>query len=155
MLSYNFALCAVWRAKMKMDSAAFDLGALRRVAKQQRYPPNHLVAYEPSSRGAKGRAHQMQAEALGQIMKCHRCIGKETRPQARSEPRLRMPNLLPQGTRLSRRHTVEPQLLTADQLHVGACFVKQSSQVDRRSATTDYNHAAASEPLKIVMPKAV
>src|SRR6266550_2395912 len=127
MLSYNFALCAVWRAKMKTYSAAFDIGALRRVSKQWRYPPNHLVAYEPSSRGAKGRAHQMQAEALGQIVKRHRCIGKETRPQARAEPRLRMPNLLPQRARLSRWHAVKPQLLTADQLHIGSGLVKQSS----------------------------
>src|SRR5436305_10522947 len=140
MLSYNFALCAVWRAKMKTYSAAFDLGALRRVAKQELYTPNHLVAYEPASRGAKGRAHQMQAEALGQIVKRHRCIGKETRPQARPKPRLRMPNLLPQGTRLSRRHAVELQLLTADQLHIGSGLVKQSCHVDRRGATTDHNY---------------
>src|SRR5436190_23054155 len=97
----------------------------------------------------------MQAQTLRQIMKRHWCIGKETRPQARAEPRLRMPNSLPQGTRLSRWHTVKPQLLTADQLHVGACLVKQSSHVDRRSAATDDNNAAASEPLKIVMPEAV
>src|SRR5947199_9168296 len=120
MLSYNFALCAVWRAKMKTYSAAFDLGALRRVAKQERYTPNHLVAYEPSSRGAKGRAHQMQAKTLGQTVKCHRCIGKETRPQARAEPRLRMPNSLPQRARFSRRHAVKFQSLTANQLYFGA-----------------------------------
>src|SRR5213080_972835 len=102
MLSYNFALCDIRSTKMKTYSATFDLGALRRVAKNKRYPPNHLVAYEPSSRGAKGRAHQMQAETLGQIMKRHRCIGKETRPQTRPERRLRMRNLLPQGTRLWR-----------------------------------------------------
>src|SRR5437879_4308577 len=97
----------------------------------------------------------MQAKTLGQTVKCQRGIGQETPPRARSEPRLRIRNSLPQRGRLSRWHAVKPQLLTADQLHVGACFVKQSSQVDRRSATTDYNHAAASEPLKIVMPKAV
>src|SRR5438094_179445 len=97
----------------------------------------------------------MQAQALGQTVKCHWRIGKETRPQARPESRLRMPNLLPQGTRLSRWHAVKLQLLTADQLHVGAGLVKQSSHIDRRSAATNHNHVAASEPLQIVMPEAV
>src|SRR5207244_10745839 len=97
----------------------------------------------------------MQAKTLGQIMKCHRCIGEETRSQARAKPRLRMPNLLPRRARLSRWHAVKPQLLTADQLHIGSGLVKQSSQVDRRSTATNHNHAAAPEHLKRVMPQAV
>ena len=67
-----------------------------------------------------------------------------------------MPDLLPPGPGLAGGSAVELEFLfAAYELHLGACFMEQSSQVKRGSAAPDDNHAAVSKRLNVTVTGAV
>src|SRR5205807_2778756 len=99
-LGQDFALSTVRGPKLEAYPAVPDLGALERVSEQERHLAHHLVFGKPASRRTKGCADRLEPETLWQIVKRHRCVGKEARPPARAKSRLRMAHSLPPRTRL-------------------------------------------------------
>src|SRR5580692_8046146 len=104
----------------------------------QRHLPDHLVSDKPPSRGPQGLPNDFQAKTFGQVVKRRRRVGEEARAHAWAKPRLRMPDLLPPRARLTCWLAVELQFFPAsDQLHLGACFLQESGQIQRGSSASD------------------
>src|SRR5439155_1507366 len=120
-LGQNFALAAVRGPQLEAHPAVLDLGTLGRVSEQERHAAHDLVFGKPASRRTKVGADRLEAETLGQIVKRHRCVGKEARPPTGANSRLRMAHSLPPRTGLVYRLLVMEiqRCLAGYELHVG------------------------------------
>src|ERR1700733_1051602 len=77
-IRHNLALSAILPAQVEVDASILYLNLLNRVSQQERHLVHHLVLDEPPSRRPQSAAHDLQPQALRQMMKCSRSVGIET-----------------------------------------------------------------------------
>src|ERR1035441_10108346 len=88
-----------------------------------------LFRSEPPSRRSESPTDDFQAKPLRQVVKSPGRIGEKARTHARSQPGLRMPDLLPPRAWFPSWLAMELQLTAAAyQLHISSSFVQRKSQ---------------------------